>query len=91
MKQVVREETLFAGIRKPIKNREELIPRIQEVTDLCGDKILGPMVHIFRFDTPVDGFDSEIGFPIESDVNIGDIRTHTLRKMHFFSLMHKDN
>lgn len=89
VKHVVREETLFAGIRKPIKNREELIPRIQEVTDLCGDKILGPMVHIFRFDTPVDGFDSEIGFPIKSDVNIGDIRTHTLRKMHFFSLMHK--
>ncbi len=28
VKHVVREETLFAGIRAPIKTREELIPRI---------------------------------------------------------------
>lgn len=89
VKHVIREETLFAGIRKPIKNREELIPRIKEVTEACGNRILGPLVHIFRFDTPVDGFDSEIGFPVTSDVNMGEVRTHTLRKMHFFTLPHR--
>ena len=26
IKSVVREETLFAGIRKPIESREELVP-----------------------------------------------------------------
>jgi effector-binding domain-containing protein len=88
VKYVIREETLFAGIRAPIKSREELIPRIRVVTDACGDQIKGPLVHIFRFDTPVDGFDSEIGFPVTSEVNQGEVRTHTLRKMHFFSLMH---
>ena len=89
VKYVIREETLFAGIRKPIKNREELIPRIQLVTDLCEDSILGPLVHIFRFDTPVDGFDSELGFPVNSEVNVGEVRTHKLRKMHFFSLIYQ--
>jgi len=89
VKHVVREETLFAGIRAPIKSREELSPRIQEVTEECGEKIQGPMVHIFRFDTPVDGFDSEIGIPVSSDVNGGIVRTHILRKMHFFSLIHR--
>ena len=89
VKYVVREETLFAGIRKPIKSRKELIPRIKEVTKACGDKIAGSMVHIFRFDTPVDGFDSEIGFPVSEEVNIGEVKTHKLRKMHFFSLTHR--
>ena len=89
IEHIIREETLFAGIRKPIKCREELTPRIQEVKDVCGDKIQGPLVHILRFDTPVDGFDSEIGYSVTSDVNLNQVRTHTLRRMHFFSLIHK--
>jgi len=47
------------------------------------------MVHIFRFDTPVDGFDSEIGFPVSSELNTGRVHSNTLRKMHFFSLIHR--
>jgi hypothetical protein len=43
VKHLIREETLFAGIRKPIKNRAELIPRIKEVTEICGNKICGPL------------------------------------------------
>ena len=89
IKHILRKETLFAGIRKPIKTRAELVPRMQAVREVCGDLICGPMVHIFRFDTPVDGYDSEIGFPVSSDVNEGDVRTHPLRKMHFLSLMHR--
>ena len=89
VKYVVREETLFAGIRAPIKSRDDLIPRIPIVTETCADQIRGPLVHIFRFDTPVDGYDSEIGFPVASEVNQGDVRTHTLRKMHFFSMIHQ--
>jgi hypothetical protein len=50
--------------------------------------IAGPMMHIFRFDTPVDGFDSEIGFPVSEAVNTEEIRTHTLRELHFFSTTH---
>jgi effector-binding domain-containing protein len=86
---LVREETLFAGIRKPIKSRSELEPRIEELKKACIGKTVGSLTHIFRFDTPVDGFDSEIGFPVYEEVNVGDVKTHTLRKMHFYALLHE--
>ncbi len=89
VKHVVRGETLFAGLRKPIHNREELIPRIELVKEACDEAIAGPLIHIFRFDTPVYGFDSEIGFPVSEKVNKGEIKTHTLREMHFFSSTHR--
>jgi hypothetical protein len=85
----VREETLFAGIREPIQSRAELDPRIEALRAACGDRIAGPLTHIFRFDTPVDGYDSEIGFPVRETVDLGEIRTHTLRRMHFFSNVHE--
>jgi hypothetical protein len=85
---VIRKETLFAGIRKPIKSREELIPRIEQVREACGSLAVGPLTHIFRFDTPVEGYDSEIGFPVSSEVNAGEVHTHVLRRMHFFSATH---
>lgn len=86
---IVREETLFAGIRKPIKKRDELIPRIEALNKVCAGKTIGPLTHIFRFDTPVDGFDSEIGYRVSQDTNTGDIKTHRLRKMYFYSLLHE--
>jgi len=85
---VVRKEMLFAGIRAPIKSREELPARIEEVRDVCKNVAIGPLTHIFRFDTPVDGFDSEIGFPVSELVNQGAIKTHTLRKLDFFAATH---
>ena len=88
VKAVIREETLFAGIRKPIKERRELEPRIEALKKACAGKIAGPLTHIFRFDTPVDGYDSEIGFPVSAEFNTGDIRTHKLREMHFYTLPH---
>ena len=86
---VIRHETLFAGIRKPIKTRQELTPRIKTVTEACSGNILGPLAHIFRFDTQVDGFDSEIGYPVSAEVNSGEVCTHTLREIHFLTSMHK--
>ena len=85
----VRKEILFAGIRKPVKKRAELTPRIEELKTACVGKTAGPLTHIIRFDTPVDGIDSEIGFPVSAEVKSGDIKTHTLRKMHFYSLVHE--
>ena len=88
IRPVVREKTLFAGIRRPIKGREELLPRMEEVRRACEEMAVGPLTHIFRFDTPVEGYDSEIGFPVSAEVNVGDVKTHTLRRLHFFSLQH---
>jgi hypothetical protein len=85
----VREPTLFAGIRKPIESRAELEPRIVELKAALGERIAGPLTHIFRYDTPVEGYDSEIGFPVSEAIDVGDIRTHTLRSMHFFTNVHE--
>jgi len=89
IRHVVREETLFAGIRAPIKSRDELPARMEEVKAVSGDAAIGPLTHIFRFDTPVDGFDSEIGFPVARPVNHASVRTHTLRQLDFFSATHR--
>jgi hypothetical protein len=86
IKHVFRKEILFAGIRKPIKKREELTPRIEELKKICAGKTVGSLTHIIRFDTPVDGIDSEIGFPVSLDIKAGDVVTHKLRSMHFYSL-----
>ena len=89
VRSVIREPTLFAGIRKPIRTREDLVPRIRDVKAACGDRIAGPLTHIFRYDTPVEGYDSEIGFPVTEAVDTGEVRTHMLRRMHFFSNVHE--
>lgn len=86
---VVRPETLFAGIRRPIASRTELEPRIAILEQACRGKTTGPLTHIFRFDTPVEGYDSEIGYPVSEPV-VGDgITTHTLRRMHFYTALHR--
>lgn len=86
---LIREETLFAGIRRPIQTRAELDSRIATLREVLGERIAGPLTHIFRYDTPVDGYDSEIGFPVREAVDDGDVRTHMLRQMHFFANMHE--
>ena len=89
IRAVVRDAVLFAGIRRPITRRSELEPRIEHVARACEGKIAGPLTHIFRFDTPVEGYDSEIGYPVSAPVDDGEVRTHRLRAMHFFSSMHQ--
>jgi len=88
IRAVVRPPTLFAGIRAPITERAELVPRIVEAEKACGDRIVGPLTHIYRFDTGVEGLDSEIGFPVSVPVTAGAVATHTLREMHFFARLH---
>ncbi len=89
IRAVVREVALFAGIRKPITERRELEPRIASLEKACEGRIAGPLTHIFRFDTPVEGFDSEIGFPVSAPVETGAIVTHELRRMHFYAGLHQ--
>jgi len=88
IKYSFRKPERFAGIRKPIKERDELIPRIKQVENACKSVISGPLTHIFRFDTPIEGFDSEIGFPVDAEINTGEVETHLLRKLHTFSIIH---
>lgn len=88
VRAVVRAQTLFAGIRAPITSRAQLAPRVESLDRACAGKIAGPLTHIFRFDTPVEGYDSEIGYPVSAPVVADGIVTHTLREMHFFARTH---
>jgi len=89
IQHTIRKGVEFAGIRAPIKKREEIIPRIKQVREVCKGSTTGPLTHIFRFDTPVDGYDSEIGFPVDKDINSGDVKTHKNRELHTFSIIHE--
>jgi len=86
---VVRDTTTFAGLREPIQARDDLIPRMARVRELCGDAIEGPLTNIFYYDTPVEGYDSEVGFPVSRRVESDGLRTHTLRRLPFFAAMHQ--
>jgi len=44
----VRKEMLFAGIRKPVKKRAELNPRIEELKTACAGKTVGPLMELIR-------------------------------------------
>ena len=89
IQHAIRNGGKFAGIRAPIKKREEIIPRIKQVKEVCKESATGPLTHIFRFDTPVDGYDSEIGFSVDKDINSGNVKTHENREMHTFSIIHE--
>jgi hypothetical protein len=86
---LVRPPTLFAGIRRPITSRAELEPRIALLDAACRGRTAGPLTHIFRFDTPVEGYDSEIGYPVTEPVTTDEIATHTLREMPFVAALHE--
>ena len=85
---VIRENTLFASIRKPIKKRGELQPYVSILQDVCQGRIIGPLTLIFHYDTPVDGFDAEIGFPISEKINHPEINSRILGRNEFLSSVH---
>ncbi|MGD8822151.1 MAG: hypothetical protein PVG63_03545 [Anaerolineales bacterium] len=89
IQHVQHEASLFAGWREPAASRDELPARMAAVKTACEGKAIGPLTHIIRFDTPVDGFDSEIGFAVEQAIDSDPIRSHRLRPLHFFSARHK--
>ncbi|MBN1859605.1 hypothetical protein JW848_10465 [Candidatus Bipolaricaulota bacterium] len=84
----IREQTVFAGIRQPLASRDELAPRIDTVRRVCAGVAAGPLTHIIRFDTPVDGLDSEIGYPVPGEIESDEVTSHTLRRLDFFSALH---
>ena len=88
IRHVIRKKTLFASIRQTIKKREELQSSVEKLKETCKEKIIGPLTLIFHYDTPVDGFDAEIGYPVSENVNIDTISSRILRRNEFLSSIH---
>ena len=86
--KLIREAKYFTGIRKPIKSREEIFPRVKKIREALNIEDNIPFVHLLRFDTPVDGYDSEVGFFLNSEVNQNEIKTSMLRKHYYIVKTH---
>ncbi len=84
------DETPVATIRLNLKERKELHPILDELTqNIPGGQILGPAFCIFQFVTSVkDGFDAEVGFPVARVVETDIIKSRTLPAMEVLSLVH---
>jgi hypothetical protein len=84
-----REKGYFANIRKTIKTRKDLVPLINILNGFVDEKTRsGPLTLIFHYDTPVDGFDAELGYLVEKPFSNNELSTRTLEEAHFFSIMH---
>ncbi|MHA2298801.1 MAG: GyrI-like domain-containing protein [Candidatus Hodarchaeales archaeon] len=90
-KHVIREETTFTSIREPIKELapvKELLPRIENLKKACEGHVTGPLTLIFHFDTTVDGYDAEIGYPVIKVIEKDNVSTRTLPRLEFLSFIH---
>ncbi|MHA2328995.1 MAG: GyrI-like domain-containing protein [Candidatus Hodarchaeales archaeon] len=89
---VIRDETLFASIRQPVKELgpvKELLPLIEKLNQGCQGHIEGPLRLLFHFDTLVDGYDAEIGYPVNKQIEHKGISTRTLPYAEFLSITHR--
>jgi len=85
----IRDDSLFAGIRKPTKSRDEIHHLLKELLKVNNNEIKGNLIHIIRYDTPFDGMDSEVGFYIDKPLVHEHLKSHRLRKLHYLSCFHQ--
>jgi effector-binding domain-containing protein len=85
----IREETIFASIRQTIKERKDLHPIIDELDSIDPKIRNGDLTLIFHYDTPVDGFDAELGYPVSKMVEIDRITSRKLGYNEFLATKHK--
>lgn len=83
----VREEALYASIRKTVQNRDEILSYKDTVDEAIPEK-LGDLVVIYHYDTPVKGFDAEIGYFVDEEINTDIISTRKYLLNEFLTLSH---
>jgi effector-binding domain-containing protein len=85
------EDTLVAATRFNAKNRKEIKEALSEVKKhVSEENITGPGFCIIQFVTSVkQGYDAEIGFPVNRNVEQGGVKTRVLPRMDILSLVHR--
>ncbi len=84
------EEVLIASIRAPVFRREELKERFKKLEEICGQRICGPAMAIYRWDTDVkEGFDMEAAYPVSEAIESGDIHSRVLPSFDAFTTVYK--
>ncbi len=84
------EKTLVATVRVNLKQREDLPALLTALRqDLPPDAVAGPAFCILQFVSSVtEGYEAEVGFPVNRAVEAAGIRTRTLPPLEVLSLVH---
>jgi len=84
------DETLIAFIRKPLLARDELRGRFAELRRVCGDRISGPALIIYHFDTGItEGLDVEAAYPVKYIIEAEEINSRILESVDAITFIHK--
>ncbi len=86
------EASLVATAKFVVQRRTDIGPILaQLVQELPEDAIAGAPFAIFQFVTSVtDGYDAEIGFPVNREVTTPTLRTRVLPALEVLALVHQD-
>ena len=84
------DEILIAFIRKPLLARNELRSRFVELRRVCDDRISGPALIVYHFDTGIaEGLDVEAAYPVTSKIESEDINFRILESVEAMTFVHK--
>jgi effector-binding domain-containing protein len=85
------EDTLVATTRLNPKSRKEINEALDQLKkDIAEENIAGPGFCIIQFVTSVkEGYDVEIGYPVNRNVERGGVKTRILPGMDVVSLVHR--
>jgi effector-binding domain-containing protein len=85
------DQSLVASLRLVLDSRDELPGVIHRLKHQIPEQIIeGPPFSIIQFVTSVqDGMDAEVGFPVSTEIDSGEVRTRRMPAMEVLSFIHK--
>jgi effector-binding domain-containing protein len=84
------EDILIASIRAPLFKRDELKERFTHLKEVCSEKISGPAMIVYHWDTDVkEGMDVEAAYPVSEKVDSGSISSRVLEGFDAFTTVYK--
>lgn len=86
------EACLVATAKFVVQRRADIGPILAQLAqELPGNAIAGAPFALFQFVTSVtDGYDAEIGFPVQREITTPTLRTRILPAMEVLALVHQD-
>lgn len=84
------DDLLIASIRAPLFNRDELKMRFETLKETCGNRISGPAMTIYHWDTDVkEGLDVEAAYPVTEPVENDEVHSKVLEGFDAFTTVHR--
>ncbi|UCH03346.1 MAG: GyrI-like domain-containing protein [Candidatus Thorarchaeota archaeon] len=84
------DDMLIAFIRAPVFRRDDLKERFKKLEEVCGERICGPAMAIYRWDTDVkEGLDMEAAYPVSEAIESGEIHSRILPGFEAFTTVYK--